>query len=207
MPSLHPPISRCTALRSNALMSREDQNRWDERFAAGAYGERTHPSVLVESWAPSKGGHALDVAAGAGRNSDFLARHGFEVLALDVSVVGLERARESNHEIRTVHWDLDDGLPEVLGLYDLIVVVRYLNLRLMPDLIEHLAPGGRLIAEVLLRSEEGVGPRGGRFRAAPGELSAACSSLRCLHAYEGSVIDPDGRTAYVAQFVGDSKVP
>ena len=98
--------------------------------------------------------------------------------------------------------DLDEGLPPDLGRFDCIIVTRYLNLPLMPALIAALAPGGRLIAEVLLQAADGVGPSGGRFRAPPGALAQACQGLRELHRFEGAVDDPDGRSAQVARFVG-----
>ncbi len=182
-------------------MSHEDRTRWDQRFADGAYAERLHPSVIVARWAPPGPGRALDVAAGAGRNAAWLASQGFAVTALDISPVGLRRAQQRTPEIVTVAHDLDEGLPPGLGTFDLIVMTRYLNLALIPALIEMLACGGRLIVEVLLQGG-GVGPAGGRFRAAPGALAHACQGLRELHSYEGEIEDPDGRNAQVAQFVG-----
>ncbi len=183
-------------------MSREDRSRWDQRFADGAYAERLHPSAIVAQWASHGPGRALDVAAGAGRNAAWLASQGFAVTALDISPVGLRRAQERTPEIVTIAHDLDEGLPPGLGAFDLIVMTRYLNLSLIPALVAMLAPGGRLIVEVLLQATGGVGPAGGRFRAPPGALAQACQGLRELHSFEGEINDPDGRAAQVAQFVG-----
>ena len=182
-------------------MSDEDRARWDDRYAAGAYAERTHPSALLADWV-GPGGRALDVAAGAGRNAAFLATRGYDVVALDVSPVGLARARKAQPDLDARVCDLDDGLPDGLGRFDLIVVVRYLNLPLMPALVKSLAPGGRLVAEVLLQAPGGVGPSSSRFRAPPGALAASCAGLHVQHTYEGVVQDPDGREAWVAQLVG-----
>ncbi len=192
-------------------MSDEDRTRWDERYRAGAYEQRTHPSAIVQKWLPpSPGksgksvGRALDVAAGAGRNCVFMAQAGYSVVAVDVSEVGLSRAVTASPELEVILHDLDAGLPEGLGQFDVVVMVRYLNLPLYSGLIEHLRPGGMLITEVLLEggSHGGVGPKPGRFRAQPGALRGACDGLRELWSYEGEVIDPDGRSATVAQFVG-----
>ena len=99
--------------------------------------------------------------------------------------------------------DLDVGLPDGLGTFDAIAVIRYLNLPLITELVGALVPGGTLIVETLLAGNAGgVGPSSGRFRAQPGEVAEACSALRAVHTYEGEVIDPDGRSAHVAQFVG-----
>ena len=187
---------------SNSGVSDEDRKRWDGRFADGAYADRPHPSDLVKAWAEPGPGRALDVAAGAGRNSAYLTELGYHVVAVDVSSVGLERARARTPGLETVTHDLDEGLPADLGVFDLIVVTRYLNLPLMADLIANLNPSGALIAEVLLAAAGGVGPAEARFRAPPGALAAACGPLTEKFAFEGEVVDPDGRTAHVAQFVG-----
>ena len=54
-------------------MSVDDRDKWNARYAAGAYAERTRPSaLLVDTLAryPLAGGaRALDVACGAGRNA------------------------------------------------------------------------------------------------------------------------------------------
>ena len=65
-------------------MSEADRKRWNERYKAGAYGQRTHPSALlatmVEQWLPVRGGaRALDLACGAGRNALYLAEQGYQV--------------------------------------------------------------------------------------------------------------------------------
>ena len=126
------------------------------------------------------------------------------MVAVDVSEVGLSRAVTALPGLEVVLHDLDAGLPEGLGQFDVVVMVRYLNLPLYPRLIECLRPGGMLITEVPLDGglQAGVGPKPGRFRTQPGALRGACGGLHELWSYEGEVIDPDGRTATVAQFVG-----
>ena len=191
-------------------MSNEDRERWDQRYGDGAYESRTHPSALLERWIhrlPS--GRALDVACGAGRNTLWLAARGYAVVATDISAVALDRlARHAGAgPIRTVVHDLDRGLPEIPGLFDMILKMRYLNLALLPQLVERLAHGGVLVCEVLLQDVAGgagavVGPQGPRFRAAPGALLAAARPLELLHYDEGPVADPDGRTVRVARLIG-----
>ena len=156
----------------------------------------------MKAWAEPGPGRALDVAAGAGRNSAYLAELGYHVVALDISSVGLERAQARTPRLETVTHDLDDGLPADLGVFDLIVVTRYLNLPLMAALIASLNPSGAMIAEVLLAAAGGAGPLEARFRAPPGALAAACKPLTEKFAFEGEVVDPDGRVAHVSQFVG-----
>ncbi|MFC0189425.1 class I SAM-dependent methyltransferase [Fictibacillus aquaticus] len=68
-------------------------------------------------------GRALDLGCGAGRNAIFLAEHGFEVDAVDLSQSSLdwarERARERNLPINFIHKNIFNlDLEE--GAYDLI---------------------------------------------------------------------------------------
>ena len=187
-------------------MTDADRAKWDERYRKGAYADRPHPSELLRDWigrAPR--GRALDVACGAGRNALYLAVHGFEVDAVDISSEGLARGRRSAAERGlTVHWiehDLDQPLALPDG-YALILVIRFLDLPLIRRLAQRLAPGGLLICEEHLRTEaEVIGPGNPAFRVAPGELREVASGLQVLQYDEGLFDDPDRRRAALARLV------
>ena len=190
-------------------MSRADREKWDERYRGGAFAERPHPSALLEDWIDRlPGGRALDLACGAGRNSLFLARNGFEVTGVDISSAGLERARHSalvaDLEIDWRQQDLDDGL-EAQGKFDVICLFRYVNRHLIGSLPPMLAPGGMLLIEEHLvvdaRSLKApiAGPSNPAFLVKPGELRALTASLESLHQKEGIVTDPDGRHVALAR--------
>ena len=191
-------------------MSQADLRKWDERYRAGAYAERRHPSELLSRFAGQlKPGRALDVACGAGRNSLFLAAAGFAVDAIDISEAGLERLRAdatgSGLSIRALAADLEHGIPDKLSLesaYDLIVVVRYVNLPLLASLADRLAPTGVLLSEQHLQTvEDVIGPRNPAYRLAPNELLDTVRELRVHYYREGIVTDPDGRRAALTQLV------
>jgi 2-polyprenyl-3-methyl-5-hydroxy-6-metoxy-1,4-benzoquinol methylase len=97
--------------------------------------------------APAK--KALDIAAGNGRHSIFLARRGFTVDAVDISDVGLSQFANSHPRIRAICADLDQyEIPA--SCYDLIINVKFLNRWLYPFLQEWLRPGDTLIFHSLL---------------------------------------------------------
>jgi SAM-dependent methyltransferase len=190
-------------------VSRAERDKWDERYRSGAYEDRTHATALLAEWLPRlPRGRALDVASGAGRNALFLAAHDYRVDALDISAAGLDRAREDAARGRLeVNWlcaDLEETPDAVLppGPYDLIVWVRYVNHALLPPLAARLAPGGHLLCEQHLASAaDVVGPKNPAFRYEPEQLRHEASGVCVVHYREGLVVDPDGRTAALAQLI------
>jgi len=191
-------------------VSAAERDKWDARYRDGAYENRSHPTALLTDWLPRlTRGRALDIACGAGRNALFLAANGFAVSALDISSVGLERGRgaatERHLDIEWLNADLDENPDCALpaGRFDLIVWVRYMQRALMPHVLAHLNVGGALLCEQHLTTQAKVaGPTSAAFRLEPGELQRAATGLRVLHAYEGLIVDPDGRSVALAQLIG-----
>lgn len=86
---------------------------WNERYGDEAYAYGTEPNdFLREQVHLLPKGRVLCLAEGEGRNAVFLARQGYEVTAVDSSVVGLEKARKlaQRHavQIEFVQADLRD---------------------------------------------------------------------------------------------------
>lgn len=190
-------------------MSDDEREKWDTRYATGDYTPRRHPSPFLEEWLPRLPvGRALDVACGTGRNALRLAEAGFEVHAVDISEVAIERARAEatrrGLDIEFEVTDLDEAtLPE--AAYDLITVFRYRNRSLWPRLAGALAPDGFLVIEHHLRTGADVdGPPTPEFRLEPQELlTDLFGSLRVVFYSEGlEAADRPGRTYAIARFVG-----
>jgi len=175
-------------------MSRLDREKWNQRYAEESY-RKNNPVDLVAKWLPQiPVGKALDVACGAGRNALFLAQAGFQVDAIDISPVGLERARSSAGELGLeVNWiehDLDQSF-DFASDYELILVMWFVNLGLVERLCDCLAPGGFLLCQEHLVTDEAViGPGHNDYRVASGELRRAAAGLELL-AYEELVEDTD----------------
>ena len=158
-------------------------------------------------------GKALDVAAGSGRHSLYLASHGYHVDAIDrdeQAMAQLAATAKQRHfpnlHVRTI--DLEratDERPEFpKHEYDVIVVFFYLHRALFPSLIESLKPNGVLIYETFtidnyLRHHH---PRRWEFCLAQNELLRLTSTLRVLFYDEGEHNGSHGPgSAYTAQLV------
>lgn len=193
-------------------MSEADRQRWNQRYREGAYGAREHPAAWLRDCLEridSRGGRmtVLDLACGAGRNALHLATAGHRVYAVDIAGEALERGRrKADRDGLSVHWrerDLDAGLPDDVPQADLVLLIRYLDLGLVRGIRDHLRPGGYLIAEVHLQSDDAdvAGPRNPAFRAAPEALrdAAIAAGLAVVDYSEGRITDPDGRPVCVAR--------
>ncbi|MGB2675960.1 MAG: class I SAM-dependent methyltransferase [Candidatus Acidiferrum sp.] len=73
------------------------QKMWDERFAQAepVYGKQPNAYLRAQAHRFSPGCKILVPGDGYGRNGLWLARQGFQVTTVDLSSVGVERARKS----------------------------------------------------------------------------------------------------------------
>src|SRR4051812_32157451 len=127
---------------------------WDARYAEAARVWSGRPNgALVAEVEELTPGRALDVGCGEGADAVWLALRGWDVTALDVSTVALDRARTAAEaagaQIRWLHAGLlAAGLPA--GGFDL-VSAQYPALLRTPDddaeraLLNAVAPGGTLL--------------------------------------------------------------
>jgi len=154
------------------------------------------PDEVHASWAGAvldgrTPGLACDVGAGSGRDANWLAEQGWEVIAVEPSRQMRERAREHSHA--RVSW-LDDRLPALARLrspghrFDLILVSAvWMHLpptareRAFRVLSECLRPGGALVI-TLRHGEDAAENRERGFHEVSGEelLAFARSCARVL---------------------------
>lgn len=171
-------------------MSELDLSKWNQRYLEDSY-RKNNPVSLVRDWLPKMPpGKALDVACGAGRNSIFLASAGYRVDAIDISPEGLKKARQSASEqgleVKWIEHDFDRPY-SFDSDYDVILVMWYVNLGLLRRLCDCLAPGGILLCEEhLITDEDVIGPGSDNYRVAPGALRDAVAGLELL-LYEESI--------------------
>jgi protein-L-isoaspartate O-methyltransferase len=167
--------------------------RWDERYANLSPKDRRKPTAFVTACLPQlpQQGWALDVAAGTGRHSVALARHGLHVDAVDISAQGLhlaqERASQAGVEIRFIIADIERSwLPQ--RSYEVILVSFFLHRPLFPLLKARLRRGGWLVYETFTLDQEQNSaryPMRREFLLHPGELKQAFADFEILFYDEG----------------------
>ena len=104
------------------------ENPYDQRYAGEDFYWGKEPSSMaprvLEAIRPSASFRPklIDIGCGEGRDIVYFARRGFEVVGLDLSAVGLEKAQryaaEASVEIETIHADVTDY--ELQGIYDVV---------------------------------------------------------------------------------------
>jgi len=160
---------------------------------------RTHSEVLLalDEYGLSPG-HVLDAGCGNGRNTLFLAAHGFTVDAWDVNQERLDNlARIATLEnlqdrIHTRCMDFNAmQLPRTEAGYDLVlctVVLMFLQARAAWHLLEHMQdvtkPGGHNLVVAAMDSADYPRPDFFPFAFAPGELRQAYADWDILKSNE-----------------------
>ncbi|AFZ72072.1 class I SAM-dependent methyltransferase [Natronobacterium gregoryi] len=183
----------------------DDRTCWNEKYSDPDFDLPDYPIPELERRVETlPDGRALDVATGTGRNAVFLAEHGYDVDAIDVSDEALERARrradEHGVEVDWVRADLAEF--DFDEEYDVITMSFFAALEHLPVLKEALAPGGVLVYEHHLRSSDeiDVGPSEDRYRYRANDLLHACLDLTVL-SYDERRREVIGGTAAVVTLV------
>ena len=143
------------------------------------------PSPWIEAIAPTLSpGLALDAGCGSGRDAVYLASLGWRVVAVDVLPDALEQgralARRYLDQPEAVAWqeaDLRHVAPS--GLFDLIVMVRFLDRTLLDSAHDRLRRGGSVLLDTFSTVHRA---RHGKPSQAvdPDELPCLCPGLETL---------------------------
>jgi SAM-dependent methyltransferase len=129
---------------------------WDQRYSSEEYIYGKDPNeFLANAVGKIPKGKVLCVAEGEGRNAVFLAEHDYEVVAVDSSAVGLEKARKLAQErgvrIETIvcdlaHFDIEpESLDGVVSIF--AHTPPQVRKELHRKIVNGLRPGGVLILE------------------------------------------------------------
>lgn len=198
-------------------MSRPD---WNSRYDTDEYIYGCEPNSFLVEQVDLIRGPVLSLAEGEGRNAVFLASRGHDVLGVDASEIGLNKARalatERGVSIRTEVADL--GLYEPKSNHFGACVSIWAHLpsvvrgRLYPLVIRSLVPGGLLLLEAYserqLQRDTG-GPKDIDMLLSTEKLSLELGDLEVvlLRETEREVVEGDYHTglASVVQFIGRKK--
>jgi SAM-dependent methyltransferase len=188
-----------------------DSRQWDERYSGAEFEWTTRPNQFVAAELPDlPPGRALDLAAGEGRNSVWLAELGWRVTAVDFSRVGLGKGRKLAAARRLdetrIEWivaDLLDYEPEQ-DAFDLVLIAYFqvgaeLRATVLGRAAGALVPGGTLlvVGHDLTNLTEGVGgPQYPEVLYTPEAITAELSGLRVLRADRvRRTVERDGASA------------
>src|SRR4051794_17635683 len=147
------PVSPQLIPAGNTGAMDSDDEVWDARYASTDQVWSGEPNgAVVTELTGAVAGRAVDVGCGEGADAVWLAQHGWQVTALDVSGVALQRAEQAagraGVDVHWVHAGLMDA--ELDGQFDL-VSAQYPALPRTPDgrtvrtLLDLVAPGGILL--------------------------------------------------------------
>ncbi len=162
----------------------DDKGKWNARYAGSGFYLGPDPSpflaeniALIKALAPGR--RAFDIACGEGRNSIFLARHGFAVTGVDISGEGIAKAakwaQEAGLAVSFRCQDLADY--EFTETYDLIINFNFLLRDLVPKMVAALNPGGVIVFDTILDTPALEGSHKREFLLAPGELRKIFSAF------------------------------
>lgn len=145
---------------------------WNQRYAEPglAYGEQPNDFLRAHEATIPRDGAVLCLAEGEGRNAVFLAERGHRVTALDLSDVGLAKARASaaarHVTLATDVRDLADYAIEPDRWSAIVCIWMHLPAplfsRVIADCVRGLAPGGVLLLESYTPAQIALGTGGPR---------------------------------------------
>ena len=187
--STRKPDLRADRFDAAAAEGEETRRYWNERHAAATWNDDPAACLLEhrQLLQAQDRGRALDIACGGGRNAFFLADLGFEVDALDISDVAIERvhrvARQRGLPIIAARTDLATIRRFPRSPYEIVVDFFFRERALFATIAEALASRGLLFFQTFVgtRPESPAKAFGPRFGLEPGELRRAFAGLEILH--------------------------
>lgn len=163
---------------------------WDQRYSGDelAYGEAANAFLSSVANRLPNVGRALDIGAGEGRNALFLASRGLQVLAVDQSEVGMQKAQRLAQErgltLRTQAVDLQDFDAEHSSFDIISSIFVHLPADLRAAVHQRigiwLKPGGLLVLEAYAPDQIARGTGGPKDPARLASLDVILSELRGL---------------------------
>ena len=158
---------------------------WNRRYRSREEINDEPAPILVEAAGSLAPGRALDLACGAGRNAIWLAKRGWDVVAVDGAIEAVRLVRELEPRVDARLIDLESGAPLPFddGSFDLVTNLYYLHRPLFAEIRRIVRPRGLAVIAIRMR---GINAR---FCVAPGELRAEFAGWTMLRDEEGEIAE------------------
>ncbi len=190
---------------------KKDQKRWNLKYRERKFDPTQGASTILKKYLRFlPRGKVLDLAAGEGRNTIFLAEHGFDVEAMDISKVALSRARKlaraKGVRIKTIAADLDTyAIPK--ERYELVIDFYFLDRGLIPRIKKSLKKGGMVVFETYTAEQKKLGTGGpgqDKYVLKPNELLQLFRGFHVLFYREG-VFREGGKRRAIATLIAQKR--
>ena len=198
---------RCSRLITTA---NPDIQRWNDRYESSNRDSEKfvdpvgEPELIDHVHYLNGQGLAIEIACGKGANALYLASLGYQVVACDGALSGLEICQRSARrlELPVYHVVCDvDALVLPQNEFSLISVVRYLQRSLFDKIVSALTPGGLIFYKTFNTNMLAHKPGFNRdYLVKVGELDQVFSSLEIL-ASDCNVNDPGTADAKTTSYI------
>jgi len=169
---------------------------WEERYGAEEYAYGKKPNDFLHQYVSKlPQGRVLCLAEGEGRNAVYLAKQGYDVVAVDSSIAGMQKAQkladENNVTIKTIVSDLAEFDFEIGGFDAVVSIFCHLPVPLRQQIhnqvVKSLRPGGTFLLEAYtpdqLKYKTG-GPPVAELTVRKDELLKEVADLEVMYCYE-----------------------
>jgi SAM-dependent methyltransferase len=155
-------------------------DEWNQRYRTRDALDSEPARLLLDAARELPPGRALDLACGAGRNALWLARNGWEVVAIDGAEEAIRLVREQQPPVDARVADLENGepLPFADRSFDLVLILYYLHRPLFAEARRVVRHGGTIVVAVRTK---------GRFAIGEGELMEHFEGCNVLHHETGEI--------------------
>ncbi len=193
---------------------------WDERYSGSEYHYGTEPNAFLVEHCNLLQSPVLSLSEGEGRNAVFLAKKGFDVLGVDFSAIGLEKARQlaqaEQVQIRTEVADMAGYAPQANHYGAVVSIFAHysgtVRARLYPLIEQALKPGGIFLLEAYTEAQlpkSTGGPKNIDMLLTRDKLirSFTAMEIMLLEELEREVCEGEGHTGLgsVIQFIARKK--
>jgi len=184
-----------------------DQDFWNKKFGDPKTEFKREPSpLLINAIQGRRPGRALDLGMGEGRNTIYLAQHGWQATGVDLSTVAIAQARtrasQLHVEINAIvddltHYELGKGQWDLIAAFYIHAWYNGTRPETPARLLAALKPGGLLVMEGFAGPEQ--------FMFQPNELLRDFPALRVLR-YEDMEAEAEwapGHPSHIVRFIAE----